>query len=481
MKKHLPFFSLIILTVCLLTYCAPDSGSGDQEAEQVEAPLDSATIRAMANYTTYCASCHGEQMMAFADRRWKHGNDRDSLIQSIANGYVDAGMPAWNEAMTPEQIEELADYILTGIEHVEKYGFEELTLDSDTFETEAMTFSLDTIADGMDIPWGMTRLPSGEFLITEKKGILHRVDLEGNQTQVKGAPKVKFDSQGGLLDIILHPDFENNNWLYISYSDIEEKDGETVSGTAIDRYTYKDGELTERLEIFKGRPYSTKAYHYGSKMVFDKNGYLFFTASDRADRDVNPQTLTNPIGKIHRLHDDGRVPEDNPFVGQEDAVPSIYSYGHRNAQGLSIDPKSGKLWSHEHGPRGGDELNLIEPGNNYGWPVISYGINYDGTTFTNELEKAGMEQPIHYWVPSIAPCGMTFVDSDKYPDWKGNILIGSLRYKYLNRVVMDGDKVVSEEPLMKNIGRLRNVIQGADGYIYVSVESPGYVFRLIPM
>ncbi|MEZ4848394.1 MAG: PQQ-dependent sugar dehydrogenase [Bacteroidia bacterium] len=447
----------------------------------VETLLDSATLRAMANYQTYCASCHGEQMMAFADRQWKHGKERDSLVQSIADGYVDAGMPAWSAALTAQDIEEMADYILTGIEHVEKYGFEEITLSSDTFETEKLTFSLDTIVEGMDIPWGMTFLPSGELLVTEKKGILYLVDQEGNKTEVKGAPKVRFDSQGGLLDIVLHPDFETNHWLYISYSDIEEKDGETLSGTAINRYTWADNQLTEPVEIFKGKPYSKAQYHYGSKIVFDKDGYLFFTASDRANRDENPQTLTNPMGKIHRLKDDGSVPEDNPFVGQEDAVPSIYSYGHRNAQGLSIDPNTGSLWAHEHGPRGGDELNLIEPGKNYGWPVISYGINYDGTTFTNTLEKEGMEQPIHYWVPSIAPCGMTFVDSDKYPGWEGNILIGSLRFKYLNRVVVKGNQVISEEPLMKNIGRLRNVIQGPDGYIYVSVENPGYVFRLMPI
>jgi glucose/arabinose dehydrogenase len=479
MRKHLPYLSLLILSVSLLTYCAPDSGS--QDSSEDAAPLDSATVRAMATYQTYCASCHGEQMLAFADRRWKYGKERDSLIKSISGGNIDAGMPAWSAVLSPKEIEEMADYILTGIEQVEKYGFEKLALTSDTFETEALTFTLDTIADGMDIPWGMTLLPSGEMLVTEKEGTLYLVDQERNKTVVKGSPKVKYDSQGGLLDIVLHPDFENNHWLYISYADIEEKDGETLSGTAIDRYTYQNGALTERLEIFKGRPYSTMQYHYGSMIAFDKEGYLFFTAGDRANRDVNPQTLTNPMGKIHRLHDDGRIPEDNPFVGQEDVIPSIYSYGHRNEQGLSIDPQSGKLWSHEHGPRGGDELNLIEPGKNYGWPVISYGINYDGTTFTNELEKEGMEQPIHYWVPSIAPCGMTFVDSDKYPGWEGNILIGSLRYKYLNRVVMDGDKVVSEEPLMKNIGRLRNVIQGSDGYIYVSVESPGYVFRLKPM
>ncbi|MCB0841119.1 MAG: PQQ-dependent sugar dehydrogenase, partial [Bacteroidetes bacterium] len=200
MKRYLSPLFLLILAVCVLANCT-QTDAGKASDSPVETPLDSATLRAMANYQTYCASCHGEQMMAFADRQWKHGKERDSLVQSIADGYVDAGMPAWSAALTAQDIEEMADYILTGIEHVEKYGFEEITLSSDTFETEKLTFSLDTIVEGMDIPWGMTFLPSGELLVTEKKGILYLVDQEGNKTEVKGAPKVRFDSQGGLLDI----------------------------------------------------------------------------------------------------------------------------------------------------------------------------------------------------------------------------------------------------------------------------------------
>lgn len=458
----------------------PTNQTGSDQVEE-EIPVDSADIRSELVYQTYCASCHGEQMMAFADRRWIHGNDRDSLIASINTGYTEAGMPSWGDVLSDTQITEMADYILKGIEHVEQYGFEEIVLTSDTFETTELTFSLDTVASGLNIPWGMAILPSGEMLVTEKKGTLYLVSPTGDKTIVKGAPKVRYDSQGGLLDVVLHPEFETNNWVYISFSDFAMDGGDTISGTAVNRYTYDNGNLTEMVEIFKGTPYTTMQYHYGSRIAFDEAGYLYLTASDRAARDDNPQDLSNPKGKIHRLNDDGSIPADNPFVGTDSVIQSIYSYGHRNAQGMVWNNAAGKLYAHEHGPRGGDEINLIQKGINYGWPVISYGINYDGTSFTTLLEKEGMEQPLHYWVPSIAPSGMAFVESDKYPGWEGNLMVGSLRYKYLNRVVMDGDKVVSEEPLMKNIGRLRNVILGPDGYLYISVEDPGYVFRLVPL
>ncbi|MEQ8471366.1 MAG: PQQ-dependent sugar dehydrogenase [Marinoscillum sp.] len=472
---------LLIVIVGVWSSCSQPKEAKRGENPEVEEILDSATIRSENTYQIYCSGCHGEQMFAFVDRKWKHGNTKDSLIQSIANGYTDAGMPGWSAAFSKEQISEMADYILSGIDHVEKYGFEEVKIESDTFESEQLTFSLDTVVSGMTNPWGMTFLPSGDLLVTEKSGILYRVDNRGNKTVINGTPKVRNDVQGGLLDIILHPEFEKNNWLYLSYSDYVVEDGDTLSGTAINKYTLINDELTMSLNLFKGIPYSSAKWHYGSRMAFDNEGYLYFTASDRANQKENPQTLKNPKGKIHRMYADGSIPEDNPFIDTLNAVASIYTYGHRNLQGLTYNEETNVMWSHEHGPRGGDEINIVKPGINYGWPVISYGINYDGSTFTNLTEKEGMEQPVHYWTPSIAPCGMTFVDSDKYPEWEGNLLVGSLRFKYLNLCVMEGDKVVSEEILMKNIGRLRNVKQGPDGYIYVAVEDPGFVFRLIPI
>ena len=441
---------------------------------------EAAMERSAAIYKSNCSSCHGEQMIAFTDRIWKHGNGLDSLIKSITLGVFDAGMPAWGEVLTEVQIKEMADYIRSGIEHVEKYGFEDVGLTSDTIISEKFTFHLEKVAEGMSIPWSMAFLPTNELLVTEKEGILYLFDTSGSKKIVTGTPKVRFDAQGGLLDIILHPDFQKNSWLYLSYSDFIIDNGDTLSGTAIDRFTYKNGTLTEPLKIFRGLPYSKAQWHYGSRMAFDDNKYLFFTASDRASQNENPQNLENPKGKIHRVYDDGQIPEDNPFSKDKKVFPSIYSYGHRNAQGLTFDKNTSVLWAHEHGPRGGDELNIIKKGANYGWPLISYGINYDGTTFTQNVEAEGMEQPVHYWTPSIAPSGMVYVDSDIYPGWRGNLLVGSLRFKYLTRCTLKDGKVVDEEPLMKNIGRLRNVIQGPDGYIYISVEDPGIIYKLIP-
>ena len=216
-------------------------------------------------------------------------------------------------------------------------------------------------------------------------------------------------------------------------------------------------------------------------MEFDKDGFLYFSVGERGNHDVFPQNLDNDCGKVHRIYDDGKIPQDNPFVNKDNAKASVYSYGHRNPQGMAIEPKSGKIWTHEHGPRGGDEINIIQKSVNYGWPVISYGINYDGTVLTKNTKMKGMEQPLLYWVPSIAPCGMTFVKGGRYKGWEGDLLVGSLRFKYVNRCKIVNDKIVKEEKLLKNIGRVRSVEMSPDGYIYVSVENPGLIYRLIPL
>ena len=218
-----------------------------------------------------------------------------------------------------------------------------------------------------------------------------------------------------------------------------------------------------------------------SKLAFDKKGHLYFGIGDRGQHFDFPQKLDNHNGKIHRINDDGSIPADNPFVKTPGAMPSIYSYGHRNPQGTAIHPVTGELWVSEHGPRGGDELNLIIPGHNYGWPVISYGINYDGTVLTELTEKEGLEQPVSYWTPSIAPCGMTFITGDRYSKWKDNLLVGSLRFQYLERVVLNGHSVMHREKLLEGIGRVRNVVIGPDGLIYVAIENPGKILRLAPL
>jgi glucose/arabinose dehydrogenase len=337
-------------------------------------------------------------------------------------------------------------------------------------------FSAELVVDGLKIPWGMVFLPDGSMLITEKAGeLIHFKD--GLKTMVGNVPEVYNRGQGGLLDIELHPDYENNGWLYISYASPEGDDN--GGNTAIIRAKLQNNQLTNIEKLYKAVPNTTKGQHFGSRIEFDDAGYLFFSVGERGERDINPQDITRDGGKIYRLYDDGRIPEDNPFVGRPGAVEAAYTYGNRNPQGMARNPETGQIWIHEHGPKGGDEINIVEKGANYGWPVITYGINYNGTPITENTEMEGMKQPIHYWVPSIAPSGMAFVNSDRYPGWKGSLLVGSLAFQYLERLVLDGTRVIRREELMPGTGRVRNVLEGPDGLIYVAVEGSG-IYRLVP-
>ncbi|MGX1929391.1 PQQ-dependent sugar dehydrogenase [Flagellimonas sp. 2504JD4-2] len=341
---------------------------------------------------------------------------------------------------------------------------------------KTLDFTAEKVISNIQNPWGMAFLPNGEILITEKSGKLLLFN-DGETTEIKNLPDIYVRGQGGLLDIELHPNHENNGWLYLSYSS---SDGGGKGGnTTFMRAKLANNTLVEQKVLYKAVPNTTKGQHFGSRFEFDNEGYLYFSVGDRGNRDVNPQSIKRDGGKIYRLHDDGRIPEDNPFVSKSGAKSAIYSYGHRNPQGLAIHPETGKLWEHEHGPRGGDEINIVQKGKNYGWPVITYGINYSGTKITDETSRSGMEQPVYQWTPSIGPCGMTFVSSDKYPKWKGNLLVGSLAFQYLERLVIENDKVTYREKLLDGMGRVRNVRQAPDGFIYVGIEGKG-IYKLVP-
>ena len=468
MKKTIIYTAAIAL---ISWACAKNSGlkTNSTLAE------DEATL---ATYSQYCSSCHGEKVEAFVDRKWLHGKTKDAIMSSITTGYVNAGMPSWQGTLSESQIENLATLIESKLATVDQYTFEEPV--KEIYASEGSTVRLEKIMDGLDSPWGLTVLPDGSVLIADKNGTLHKVAKNGSKSTISGVPEVLFEGQGGLFDLELHPDFDQNQLIYLTFAKGKKEGEKSLATTAMVRAKLVDNTLTDVQEIFEALPYFETKHHYGGRMAFDKQGYLYVTVGDRGYRDENPQSLENYSGKVHRINDDGTVPADNPFVNTKGAVKSIWTYGHRNPQGLILDPTSGEIWETEHGPRGGDELNQIEKGKNYGWPVISYGINYDATVFTNITAKEGMMQPELYWIPSIAPCGMTYVSSDKYPAWKGDFLVGSLRFKYLNRCDMNNGKVVKEEKLLTNIGRLRNVFEGADGYIYVGVENPGVVYRLLP-
>ncbi|WP_422080706.1 PQQ-dependent sugar dehydrogenase [Ulvibacterium sp.] len=337
-------------------------------------------------------------------------------------------------------------------------------------------FTAELLIDGLQIPWGMAFLPDGSMLVTEKSGeVIHFKD--GKKTEIGNVPKVYQRGQGGLLDIEPHPDYEDNGWLYITYS--SEEGGDKGGNTALIRAKLTNNALTDIELLYKAVPNTTKGQHFGSRIVFDNEGYLYFSVGDRGNRDVNPQDIKRDGGKIYRLKDDGSIPVDNPFVNNNGAKTAVFSYGHRNPQGLAKHPETGQIWDNEHGPKGGDEINTLKKGANYGWPVITYGINYSGTPITDKTEMEGMEQPLHYWVPSIGPSGMAFVSTDNYGSWKGSILVGSLAFQYLERLELNGNKVVNREKLMADIGRVRDVKEGPDGLIYVSVEGKG-IYKLVP-
>lgn len=341
-----------------------------------------------------------------------------------------------------------------------------------------ISFSL--VSGELSIPWAMVQLPSKEILISERKGEL-RVIKNGRllSKNITGLPEIHSNGQGGLLDLALHPDFSNNQWIYFTYAS---KDGKNSgSNTALMRATLNIStlSLTNQTLLYKAEPNTKKGQHYGSRIVFDDKGFIYFSIGDRGQRNINPQDISRDGGKVYRLHDDGRVPSDNPFLAKNGVKSAIFSYGHRNPQGMSIDPHTKHIWSHEHGPRGGDELNLIKKGANYGWPVISYGINYNGTTLTDKTQKTGMVQPALYWVPSIAPSGMIYISSDKYASLKGKFLIGSMKFDHLVLLTIEGEKIISQEKVFEDIGRVRSLLQGQDGYIYVGVDGVG-IKRLIP-
>ena len=345
--------------------------------------------------------------------------------------------------------------------------------DGRVHDAEDHAFRVVTVAEGLENPWSMAFLPNGDMLVTERPGRV-RIIRDGRllPEPVAGVPEVFARGQGGLLDVVLHPDFATNRLVYLSYS---KPLGGDESTTAVIRGRFENDRLTGVEEIFEAE--SRGRGHYGSRLAFDGDGYLYITVGDRqapprGDLASHPaQDLSNHHGVVVRLHDDGRVPTDNPFARRTDARPETWSYGHRNPQGLAIHPETGDLWLNEHGPQGGDELNLVLPGRNYGWPVIGYGVNYgSGSAIHESPRREGMEQPVHYWVPSIATSGLLFYTGDAFPAWRGSAFVGGMAGEQLARLTLDGRRVTAEETLLEGLGRIRDVRQGPDGLIYLAID-----------
>jgi glucose/arabinose dehydrogenase len=439
-------------------------------------------------YAELCANCHGDKLQgaqapSMLDDVWLAGGDDASIEKSIRTGFPDKGMPAWGNAIPDKEIRAMVIFIREQRD-LARRGQVQFNKPADAVTTRSQLhdFQVDTWVGGLKEPYSLAFLNPDLAVVTEKRG--HAFLIEKGKLAARpllGLPVVDTASQAGLYDVVPHPDHARNGWVYLAFADPKkDADGKPVSLTRIIRGRIKDGALIDQETVYQARPeHYIKAggVHFGGRIAFDRQGFLFFTIGERG-QGPHAQDITRPNGKVHRIHDDGRVPADNPFVKNPEACATIWSYGHRNPQGLAVHPATGEIYDLEHGPRGGDEVNLVRKGLNYGWPVISYGMNYDGTTLTDLTSKEGMEQPVTYWVPSIAPCGANFYAGDLFPKWRNQLFVASLAAQELRRLEISGGKLVAQEVLFKELGRIRHVVAGPDGAIYVLL--PERVARLAP-
>jgi glucose/arabinose dehydrogenase len=432
-----------------------------------------------------CASCHGDNLAggrasSLVDDTWVYGGSDEDLAASIRDGRPGTLMPPFKATLDERQIRSLVVLIR---EYAEKAKVEGTKLPDVPFDavrtSERHKFKLEEVVGGLDTPWALEFLPDGRILLTERPGRLRIFDPgKGLGAPITGIPKVWVQQDGGLLDVALHPDYAKNGWIYLGYS-VQGKG--QVSATEVVRGRIKDGAWVDQEFVYRPAPavFRPGNDHYGIRFLFDRQGHLFYSIGDRGKPD-DSQLLTEPAGKIHRVLDDGSVPNDNPYVGRADALPTIWSHGHRNPQGLALDPVTGELWASEHGPRGGDELNRIGPGLNYGWPLVTFGINYDGTSISELTAMPGLEPPVVQWTPSLAACGIAFYTGDRFAGWKNDLFVTGLVGQQLRRLVIEDGHVTHQELLFRGLGRVRDVVNGPDGYLYVVLNQPGRIVRLAP-
>ena len=425
----------------------------------------------MALYAQYCASCHGPTLQgglatSLLDDEWKHGADDASITKTILSGVAGTAMVPFKGVLNDEQVRQLVYYIRQ--QAAAAKGKPEVRVDPDghVIKTEKQTVTLEVVAKGLETPWAIAFLPDGRMLVTERPGRLRIVDKGQLLPPVSGTPAVWVRQDGGMLDVEVHPDYARNGWIYLSYSEAGPNES---SMTAVVRGRVKDNAWVDEQTIYKAPPelFYAENSHYGLRFVFDAQGRLFYSIGDRG-HPAEAQDLSKPTGKIHRVNDDGSAPRDNPFVGKPGAVETIWSYGHRNPQGLAFD-SAGRLWASEHGPMGGDELNRIERGRNYGWPIVSNGLQ-PGIT---ESEREGMESPVAYWNPAIGPSGMAFATNATYSGWRNSLFLAALAGQQLRRLEIAGDKVTHQEIVFNEFGRVRDIVTGPDGLFYVSLNLPG--------
>ncbi|WP_340112203.1 PQQ-dependent sugar dehydrogenase [Maribellus mangrovi] len=438
-----------------------------------------------ALYQQNCASCHGADLnggnaASLIDGVWQFGAENSYIYRNIKFGIPHLGMPSYEATLSDAEIGSILDYIRNSEKNV---GAEKPALVNE-YETMDYDLDVEVFAEGLEIPWAIDFLDKNTALITERPGRL-RVVKNGKllPEAVKNTPEVLHRGQGGLLDVAVDPNYDKNGWVYLAFSHVLRDDGAGRPGamTKLVRGKINNNTWTDEQVIYEAphETYRTTRHHYGCRIVFDPDGYLYFAIGERGYQDM-AQDFTLPNGKVHRIYPDGKVPTDNPWYNEQGAIKTLYSLGNRNIQGMAVHPVTGEVWATEHGPMGGDELNLIEAGKNYGWPVITYGRNYNGTIITEQTHKEGMEQPIYYWKPSTAVCGLDFYRGDLFPKWKNKLMVGALKYEQVSLLDIEKDRVMHEEVIFKNQGRVRDVSTGPDGAIYIVLNNPGTVVRLVP-
>ena len=448
-------------------------------------------------YNEMCASCHGNRWAGgraptMLDDVWSGGSDDEGLAKSIREGSPVNGMPAFGALLHPQEVKALVYSIreahLRAKQNPQPAEPPE-AIHGRVVASEKHTFKVEVVAEGFRTPWALAFLPDGNLLVTERPGRLQIVSPgKGIIQTIGGLPPIWVKQDGGLLDVALDPDYAQSGWVYLAFTE-RGGTGTDASSTRVIRGKIRDGSLVDQQTLFQAPPelYWQSNVHFGARFFFDRDGMLYFGIGDRG-RYKHAQELASPYGKLHRMHPDGRVPADNPFAdagGKPAAWRTVWTFGHRNQQGIAQHPVTGDLWASEHGPRGGDELNVIRRGQNYGWPIVTNGVSDDGTV-TESTAKEGMESPVAHWSPSIAPGAAEFYVADKFPQWRNNLFLACLTGKQLRRIEIDGRKVVHQEPLLQGIARVRDVATGPDGLVYVILnaafeDSAGHIIRLVPV
>jgi glucose/arabinose dehydrogenase len=434
-------------------------------------------------YQQYCASCHGDNLQggnaqSLVNGIWQYGAENSYIFRNIKYGITHLGMPAYENSLSDSDINDILAYIRAAEKEL---GVVRPAIASET-GTMDYDLNVEIFAEGLEVPWAIDFIDRNTALITEKPGRV-RVVRNGKMvpSPVEGIPAVLNEGQGGLLDVAIDPDYAENGWIYLAYSHaLPVSEGQRPAAmTRIVRGKLSGNKWTDEQVIWEAptETYRTTRHHYGCRIVFDPWGRLFFAIGDRGIQD-QAQDVTLPSGKVHRIFPDGSIPDDNPYLVVPGAMASLYSLGNRNIQGMAIHPVTGQLWTTEHGPMGGDELNLILPGRNYGWPVITYGLNYNGTIVSEHTHYPAMEQPNFMWNPSPGLCGLDFYTGDMFPKWNNKLLVGALKYEDITLVTLHDDRVIHTETILKNAGRVRDVQTGPDGAIYVVLNKPDVVVRL---